>query len=363
MLKGLENWFPVFKSGKHKDSNGKERNWTIQDLDTIIQKYDPEFSEAPIVVGHPKDNTPAFGWVESLRRDGEYLFAKCKQVVPEFSEAVKSGLYKKRSISLNPDLTLKHIGFLGAMPPAVKGLTDISFFEEENLTVIEFMDYSTNSNFIAIASILQSLRDFLIEKYDIETADKIVNNWQIEDLSRIIENPTPEAVRAFCEKFKEEIELAVINNQNNNSGSQFSADNEALKTENLRLKAENDKLQADNRKKEFSSFCEELIKEGRLIPAQKTYTLDFMEIMHNVGNYEFSEDGNKSALDKYKDYLKKQPAQINFSEIASNGSNVSNAGNPKEIATKARAYQFEQSKIGNDISIDQAVSIITSQNS
>ena len=51
--------------------------------------------EAPVVIGHPKDNAPAFGWVEELKTDGKLLYAKFKQLVPEFIEAVKKGYVQK----------------------------------------------------------------------------------------------------------------------------------------------------------------------------------------------------------------------------------------------------------------------------
>jgi len=128
-------WIEIFKTGKHTDSAGKEKEWTEEDLDRIVAKYDPSISEAPIVIGHPKDNAPAFGWVEDLKREGKILYAKLKDLVPEFVDMVRRGLFKKRSISLHPDLTIRHIGFLGAMPPVIKGLEDISFVEREEITI------------------------------------------------------------------------------------------------------------------------------------------------------------------------------------------------------------------------------------
>lgn len=90
------------------------------------------------MIGHPAANAPAFGWVESIKREGDVLFAKAKQLVPEFVAMLKQGLFKKRSISLYPDGTLRHIGFLGAQPPAVKGLADVTFAHDEEDTIIEF---------------------------------------------------------------------------------------------------------------------------------------------------------------------------------------------------------------------------------
>ncbi len=127
----------VFKTGRHTDSKGNERIWTEADLDRIAAAYDPKSHEAPVVIGHPKDNAPAYGWVEGLKRTGDTLWAQIKPTVAEFADWLKAGLFKKRSISLYPDMTLRHVGFLGAMPPAVKGLPDYAFNDPET-AVIEF---------------------------------------------------------------------------------------------------------------------------------------------------------------------------------------------------------------------------------
>jgi len=131
----MDNWIQIFKTGSHRDASGDEREWGKADLDRIVSLYNPAIHEAPVVIGHPEDNAPAFGWIEALRRDGEVLLAKLKDLVPEFMDMVKRGLYKKRSIALYPDLTLRHVGFLGAVPPAVKGLSDVRFQERGKITI------------------------------------------------------------------------------------------------------------------------------------------------------------------------------------------------------------------------------------
>jgi hypothetical protein len=71
-------WFEIFKAGTHQDSAGNERTWSEEDLDTIVSKYNPAEHEAPIVIGHPTDNAPAWGWVEGLKREGTRLYAKAR---------------------------------------------------------------------------------------------------------------------------------------------------------------------------------------------------------------------------------------------------------------------------------------------
>ena len=128
------NEFEIFKAGTHTSSNGTTKDYSIKDLEFIASSYNPAENEAPIVIGHPADNSPAYGWIESLKVVGDKLLAKPKEVIKEFSEAVKQGLYKKRSISLDKDGKLRHVGFLGGAAPAVKGLADIQFNEPSAVT-------------------------------------------------------------------------------------------------------------------------------------------------------------------------------------------------------------------------------------
>lgn len=135
-LKGEKmDWIEIFRVGKHVDGAGEEKEWQKEDLDRIVSSYNPAWHEAPVVIGHPETDSPAYGWVEALKREGEFLLAKLKDLAPEFLDWVRRGFYKKRSIALYPDLTLRHIGFLGAVPPAIKGLADVKFRESGRITI------------------------------------------------------------------------------------------------------------------------------------------------------------------------------------------------------------------------------------
>jgi hypothetical protein len=143
---GLTDWFEIFKTGTWTDASGNTKNWTVGDLDTIVANFNPNNDEVPIVIGHPKDNDPAWGWVKAIKRVGEVLFAKGKDIVKEFEDMVRNGLFKNRSIRLSPDGTkLRHIGFLGAAAPAVKGLADIKFIEFKEGGNIMY-EFSTKSD-------------------------------------------------------------------------------------------------------------------------------------------------------------------------------------------------------------------------
>jgi len=179
-------WFPIFRTGKHTDSQGREREWTEGDLDKIIEMNNG--TEAPLVIGHPEVNSPAYGWANAFKREGQMLYAKPKQLVSEFADWVKKGLWKKISISIRPDFTLRHIGFLGATPPSVQGLPAVEFNTEADAMTFEFSDWKE----MRIASIFQRLRDFIIEKFGLDTADGIITSYDIDD----IKAPNPEDMQS-----------------------------------------------------------------------------------------------------------------------------------------------------------------------
>jgi predicted HNH restriction endonuclease len=135
----MSNWIEICKAGAWMAKNGKRVTLSNGDLDDIIDSYNPADREAPLVFGHPGDNQPAFGWVDKLKRNGNILLAKFKQVPEAVQKLVNAGHYKKVSISLGADKkSLRHVGLLGAVQPAVPGLKDVKFSDTEQELVIEF---------------------------------------------------------------------------------------------------------------------------------------------------------------------------------------------------------------------------------
>lgn len=154
----------IFKAGTHTDMHGTKLPFTQSDLAACVKAYDPSVHEAPLVIGHPKTEDPAWGWVKSLSLNGGDLLAEPDQLDPQFAELVGNGRFKKVSASFylpdspnNPKpgtLYLRHVGFLGAQPPSIKGLKQVSFGEKEE-GVVEFADWSdiTNASLWAVCAI------------------------------------------------------------------------------------------------------------------------------------------------------------------------------------------------------------------
>ncbi|MEW6115374.1 MAG: hypothetical protein AB1553_00535 [Nitrospirota bacterium] len=320
----MPKWIAIMRTGTFTDSEGKEHNFTEKDLDAIVAKYNPKFHEAPEVIGHPKSNSPAYGWVKALKREGDTLFYEPRDRVAEFQEMLDKKMFKKRSVRLNSKIGLVHVGWLGAMPPAIKGLPDVAFNDDEDGITFEFAEY----RFPMIGRMFQKVREFIIEKFGTETADKIIPSWEIEDLQRM--EPETVSSAAFSEPStkggemptEREKQLEEQLAEERRKSADFS---EQLKAANQRAAA----LEAENRRRDFSSFCEGLTKEGKLPPAVVPVVLDFMEILSGVETFDFAEgEGKKAAkpVDVFKTFLGGLGKVIEFGEYATK-TKTGDAGN------------------------------------
>ena len=66
----------IFKPGKHTAMSGDSFNFSESDLAATVRAYSPALHEAPLVIGHPKHDAPAAGWVKSLQATAEGLIAE-----------------------------------------------------------------------------------------------------------------------------------------------------------------------------------------------------------------------------------------------------------------------------------------------
>ncbi len=352
MTKGLSEWFEAFKGGKQIDSAGKEHDGDAL-IDKAVSSFDATYHEPPLVIGHPKHDDPAYGWVAGLKtkvKDGvKYLFAKSKEVVPEFSDMVESGQFKKRSVKFYPDGRLRHIGFLGAMPPAVKGLANVEFSDEDEGISFEFGETSSWT-WRTLARTFRNLREWLIEKEGKETADSIIPEWNIEDIQEEEKRTqeTPEASEGFGEhinpdnqggnmsfkdKFKSMlsgmgVDMSKVPDDalpDDAAAASFSeADLTAAKKKGAEeAKAEFAKKEkAENKKardKEIVEFCENLAKEKKIPPSWNEAGLaTFMQGLDAEKEIEFSEgaEEKKTGLAWMKDFLSGFGKSAMFSEMA-----------------------------------------------
>ena len=83
----------IFKAGTHTSAGGTTLDFSDDVLQASASAYDPAIHEAPMVIGHPADNGPAFGWIASLRYAEGELHADPDQVNGDFEEMVQAGSF------------------------------------------------------------------------------------------------------------------------------------------------------------------------------------------------------------------------------------------------------------------------------
>ena len=125
-------------------------------------------------------------------------------------------------------LYLRHVGFLGAQPPSVKGLKQVSFSEQEE-GVVEFADWQAITN----ASLWGKLRDFLIARFQSGRGRKVPPEWQLNSLRE-------EAYRDTLSQDAAGAQFSETgpgpSSASNEESSMTKEEIEALQEENRRLK-------------------------------------------------------------------------------------------------------------------------------
>ena len=71
----LPDGIEIFRPGRHTDDQGIAHHFSEADVDGMAASYNPALREAPLTVGHPKDNLPAYGWVKAVSRNAAGVLA------------------------------------------------------------------------------------------------------------------------------------------------------------------------------------------------------------------------------------------------------------------------------------------------
>lgn len=318
----LPSQIEIFRAGSHTDDTGTVHNFSAADVAAMVASYDPALREAPLTVGHPAHNLPAYGWVKGLAvNTAGNLAMDTHQVQPQFAEMVDAKLFKKRSASFYPpghpsnpkpgNWYLRHVAFLGAQPPAIAGLAD--FAEGDSTGTVNFSEDTPFFN--------QEQLRMSKELQDQLTASQA------------------QAAAADAARTKAEGEAADARTQL----AQFA---ETAKRERVAG---------------YTSFCEAQIKAGCLLPKEKDAAVAVMTTLGESQAVSFAEGGATKtvpAVDWLKDLIARSKPAVNFGEHA-----PANTG-PDGKATKdmsdadvdklAKAYALQ-----HKVNYAEAVSAVT----
>jgi len=328
--------FEIFRPGTHTPMTGEPITFSEDVVKAIAAAYDPARHEAPVVIGHPKDDAPAWGWVKGLEfRDGA-LIAELDQVEPAFAELVEAGRFKKVSASFYPaghpsnptpgQLALRHVGVLGAVAPSLKGLKPISFAgDEAEILTFEFGegDWQMSWVFGAIGRALQAMRELVIADRGEEAADKAIPKYDIEEVHRAAgamqERARKSESPAFAEQpVQPERKEPPMPKELETREAEIAAREKKLADDALAF-AEKQKVA---RRDAGKAALDQLVAEGKLAAGYAGPVLDFMESLEAAETLDFGEgDAKQTATprDFFLDLLRKGGTVIDFSERAAAG--------------------------------------------
>ena len=360
----MSKQFEIFKAGTRTSADGTVWHISAADVARAAAVYDPAKHEAPIVIGHPKMDAPAYGWVPALSAASGSLSAEFAQMDADFAEAVAAGRYKKVSASFWPpghpnnpvpdSYYLRHVGFLGAHAPAVKGLRPIEFAANE-AGIVEFSEAAHEHT----ASVLRSLRDWLLAKFGQADADAAIPGWQIESIKEVARyhdapieqaafaeahphpGPLPEGEGVLPTPSEDQPHEPKETDMSQETAAALAAATaraDAAEAEVKRLQAEQEQSLLAAGHKANADFAESLAADGKLKPADKALVaqlLNFAEHPQHV-TPEFGEgDAVQSLAEGLRGVLRALPPAMEFVETATAAKAA--AGTPAAVADFAEA--------------------------
>ena len=328
----------IFKPGQWTTIAGEAIEFSEADLAASAKAYNPKLHKAPIVVGHPKTDDPAVGWAKSLTVSERGLFITPEKVNPAFAESVRTGSYGTISAKFyrptdasNPVpgvWYLRHVGFLGAQPPSVKGLEEPEFAEDDGCVCfqegVEFGEWDAMTS----AGLLRNLREWILGRFGTEEADKVLPNYEVRALELGAQeeiNKSRAAQGQALAAFAEDAETAPATDPlppkestvNEEEAAQLREQNAALQRQNeelVRAQAEKD---AKAKHQANVEFAESLVNEARIPSAQKDQVSALITQLETTPDVEFGEGDDKKPLHQVlRDFLKLLPPSVEFGESA-----------------------------------------------
>ena len=360
----LQEWFAIFRAGKHRASNGVEREFSAEDLDAIVARYEKQ-TPSPCVITHQELYSPfAYAHVSDVRRNGEMLEARCdpETIEPQFAKLVEEGRLYARSVQLLPEdgsgWRLGHVAFLGAEPPAVDGLQPIAF-GAKGLTFESDEAWEQVRDKRSMARMWSAVRQLAKKVFGDEEADRIVNQWEVDGAH--------EEVGAATEKAHQQDQggMNMSGTATEVNAEQVKADAEKLKTQKANLV----KRETEFARKQAEVSVKALLDAGKITPALADGLAEFSVHLDAGaaiagGKIEFSRGGEK---------VKIRPSEHLFAlldslpggktplggEIAGGKGAAADLGDARSIRDRALEFQAEQARKGIRVTAAAAVAQVT----
>lgn len=367
----------IFKAGTHTAMSGATLSFGESDLAATAAAYDPALHEAPIVVGHPKSDAPAYGWVGGLSFADGALAASPRQVDPAFAELVAEGKFKKVSASFytptapgNPKkgvYYLRHVGFLGAQPPSVKGLKAVEFADEnEGVVTVEFGDMDVAWSLKRMTRMFRRMREFLVVEFGAEKIDKVIDPWELDGATDDAAAAAADAARTspgFTEPNTDTEENDMTKISDADKAAETAAKEQKIAADAQKLEKDKADFAEAKRTATVTTAIDALEKEGRVLPAEKAALVAFAAALDDKDTVQFAEgdDGKKTRAGFFLGFLKALPPRVDFAERSADDGKAIDPANAEKVAEEAVAYQESQKAKGIVVGTDVAVRHVLSQ--
>jgi len=337
-----EGWFPILKTGKFRDSKGREHIFDLQYLEDVEKSYkrgNAEFKEAPMITGHLEGSTPARGWIDELKTVGTFLLAKAKEIPADFIDRLKNKEFKFISPSLRQNRSLRHCAWVPV--PAIPGLGEFpvdayaNFAEkmgdDDILLCFDFAEidiFTVGEKFKSIGSILQKIKELFASVTSFQDADSAINTGTIdfianfpitnEQNNNFNENKSGIELKLGKEETLDKDKTPVKEKQEQEASADFAekysaeknrADNEKQRADQAETRLK--ELEKGKREKDAADFCESL-PPGTIIPKFMPGMKVLMARLDTDGeSYDFTEGGEKETPGAFlKRFLKSLKPQI-----------------------------------------------------
>lgn len=398
----------VFRAGDY----GEKGVYTDADIAAMAKAYSAETHEAPLTVDHT-EHGPAYGWVQSVRAEGDTLVADIVRIPEDFAAEMRKGAWRKRSAEIYTDLDgekgpyLKAVTLLGAAAPHVKGMTDWQFKHTTPAVIVDFADAQTPSAAMLFArpdgcsagvirfgsrtlDVLGHAHDFVLDDANngwaafdsrdghqhVIVAGEVKPAKDANGVEHTHPLPNlPSKSNFACGSKPEEIKMnnpAVPDDAAKKMAEDPAAVIEGLKAELAALRAENDLLKAEKAESEdmadkakFSEVFSRAITERKVTPGEKDGLLAvFSSIPRDAKAVKFA-DGEKTPRQAFLDAILARPVSVDLTTpITPAKFTGEDAGKSEKFADptdKNRAnakkideYIAEQAKAGKTVSFVDA---------
>lgn len=316
----------MLKPGTFRSMNGKVVNLTAEHLKATAAAYNPAIYPCPMVIGHPAVDSPSYGKIGAADFTDNFLNGEPGNVDPSFAKIVNGGYFDHVSLSLfepnspsNPVPGVyypRHLGFLGAAAPAVPGLGTVSLSAEDQGVV----SFSLPRDAISLGSyedrvlvrVLRNIKNTLIGEWGKEKADATIDEWDLQLLTEEAVRPDPPAEISPEPAFAEQPQGGTM---------ALTADQQAKQNELDQREAALKLTENNNKHAANLEFAEGLVKEGKLLAANKAAlvaTLDFAAGATSGDTIEFGEGDAKKTeapLATLKSLFAGMPKVIEFGEL------------------------------------------------